>query len=274
MSERPFDDADDAPPAPLFNMPDRRRLISLACIAVLLLAIIVYKTVDNSNAKNDAKAAAAANGDLVNKLADFLAEAKARLDQLGEGQGVPTPEAVADSVPGATVAPVGTDGVHGTGAPLTTGAAGAAGSQGPPGPEGSQGPPGPPGSTGAPGAVGPEGPAGQPGVTPTQDDIAAAVAAYCGETGNCRPGPTQTQIVAAVAAYCADQPGGSCAGPQGDPGPPGPSGDAGPPGPQGEPGPQGPPGPAAVVPDTTTTVAPPPPTEPPPTVTDPVPPPT
>lgn len=273
------DDDDNWSPAPArrpLNDHTGRKLLIVGAIVIVLMAWVIGNQVRAHDDAVSAKAQAASNGEVANKLADFLDDAKKRLDALGEGQGVPTPEAVADSVPGATIAPVGTDGVRGTGGPLITGAAGAAGEPGPQGPEGpagSQGPPGPPGSTGAQGPPGEPGPAGQPGATPTADEIAAAVSAYCGETGNCHPGPTQNQIAAAVAAYCADQPGGSCVGPQGDPGPagpPGPVGDTGPPGAQGEPGPQGPAGSPATDPPATT-IAPPPETAPPAAVaTDPV----
>lgn len=113
--------------------------------------------------------------------------------------------------------------------------------------------------------TGPHGPA------PTQVQVAAAVAAYCDDRGQCRgpagedgesitghrgPAPSDEQIAAAVDSYCASRDG--CRGPAGAdgedstvPGPPGPQGEqgpqgeTGPTGPQGEPGPPGPAAPPA-----------------------------
>ncbi|HZC53768.1 MAG TPA: hypothetical protein VE441_14895 [Mycobacterium sp.] len=73
------------------------------------------------------------------------------------------------------------------------------------GPKGSPGRRGPTGATGSSGAVGPPGASGNPGPP--------------GDSGAPGPGPTQDQIAAAVAAYC-DAHGGCTgpAGPKGDPG--------------------------------------------------------
>jgi len=89
----------------------------------------------------------------------------------------------------------------------------------------------------------------EPGRPPTNGEIRQAVTAYLtanppepgedgedGEDGAPGPPPTVEAVAEAVASYCANQPGGSCEGPQGERGPEGPQGQ------QGEQGPQGPPG--------------------------------
>jgi len=98
-------------------------------------------------------------------------------------QGIPGP-AGEQGPPG----PPGADGVDGAdGAPGPAGADGADGAPGPAGPPGADGPVGPPGVDGLPGVDGAPGPAGEPGPA--------------GPPGEQGPGPTDEQIAAAVAAY-------------------------------------------------------------------------
>lgn len=282
----PFDAALDGfptvrPPRRLRAEHRGRQLLVIGAVVVVLLALVLAGQNRAHHDAETAKSLAATNGVVANKLSDILDAVRAGKLTPAE---VPTPEAVADSVPGATVAPVGTDGVRATTddstppTPPATGAPGPPGPQGPQGPAGEQGPPGSegaPGSTGAPGPAGAAGANGETGPGPSDEQLADAVAAYCAQTDTCRAGPTPGQIRAAVAAYCADQPSGTCVGDPGPQGEPGAVGETGPEGPQ---GPQGPPGEPAA--DTTTTLPPPvdttPPvvTEPPPTTLPPELPPT
>lgn len=88
---------------------------------------------------------------------------------------------------------------------------------------------------------GPQGPEGKTGPPPSNTQVRAAVAAYCGThgcTGPTGPAPTATQVAAAVAAYCDSR--GRCQGPAGAAGTPGATGPAGDAGTAGETGPQGP----------------------------------
>lgn len=116
-----------------------------------------------------------------------------------------------------------------------------------PGPPGEIGPQGPPPSAEQVRAAvasycGQSGCDGPPGASVTEADVLAAVTAYCAETG-CQgpagadgapgPGPSDDDIAAAVAAYCST---GACTGPAGPPGPAGPAGPAGPNGTDGAPG--------------------------------------
>lgn len=273
------DEDDDLEPPPQRSINDHigRRLVVLATVVCALLVLVVLNQVRSHRDAERNGATAAANGDLLNKLADIVDAAVAKCGS--RCADVPTPEAVADSVPGATVAPVGTNGVRSE--------------AGPSGPTGTPGAMGTPGATGTPGVAGEAGPPGEQGPagpSPTPEQIAQAVSAYCAAHSDCAgtqgapggtqgapggtgaPGangsPTAEQVAAAVAAYCAEQPGGTCVGAQGaqgidgspgssgPPGPPGAEGPAGPPGPQGPEGPQGPPGPAGI--------SPPPATDPPP----------
>jgi hypothetical protein len=106
--------------------------------------------------------------------------------------------------------PIGPPGPAGApGVPGQTGATGQPGKDGTPGgpagPQGQRGPAGPAGMTGPAGAVGPvgatgsqgeagpagaqgpAGPAGAPGPGPSDDQVAAAVAAYCAAHNGCMP---------------------------------------------------------------------------------------
>lgn len=214
----------------------QRIMVVLGTAALILLGVVVALSARHQVLSDQRKVQAEANADLINRLADLIDDAR------NQGASIPSPEQVADSVPGATVAPPGTDGVRGEGTVL-------------PGPAGPTGNSGAPGAAGATGGEGAQGPAGPP---PTPEQIAQAIQAYCSQTDKCQgaPGaagatPTTGEIASAVAAYCADQPGGTCvgatgavgaAGPPGstgEQGPPGPVGDTGPVGPQGPPGPQG-----------------------------------
>lgn len=179
------------------------------------------------HSRNDATATATAQQALTNKLAAEIDQARA------QGADVKPPEQVAQSTPGADVAPKNP----------TTGDRGDAGPVGPAGEPGTPGTPGPTGATGATGA------------SATTDMVDQAVSDYCDSHNNCQPTIDQAALLRAVTAYC--DANNNCVGPegpvgatgstgiQGDPGATGATGDTGATGatgPQGDPGPQGLPG--------------------------------
>ena len=86
---------------------------------------------------------------------------------------------------------------------------------------------------------GPPGPTGPAGPTPSELAIESAVNLYCTSIGGCIRGPSSTQVAAAVATYCNDR--GECRGEQGKPGKDGTNGIDGINGSQGPQGVQGPP---------------------------------
>lgn len=114
-----------------------------------------------------------------------------------------------------------------TGPPGPAGAGGLPGVAGVPGTVGGRGPVGAPGVPGTPGPAGGRGDAGQAGAAVTGEQVAAAVADYCG-LGRCAAPPSPLVVQGAVATYCAD---GRCDGDPGDPGRDGQAGDPGAPGP-------------------------------------------
>jgi hypothetical protein len=121
---------------------------------------------------------------------------------------------ILDVCNGNCVGAPGTPGVPGPPGESITGPPGPAGENGADGTDGSDGAPGSPGE---PGVQGPAGPQGEPGPT--------GPAGADGAPGADAPAPTQDQINAAIAAYCDAH--NQCQGPQGPPGPQGPAGDGG-----------------------------------------------
>lgn len=207
-----------------------RMLVTAIGVVVLVVGLGTIVNISQNreihqlNTENDSQQ------ELIDKLSGVVDSAR------DQGASVPTPEAIASTVDGpAQPSEVGPQGERGE--------VGPPGPEGPAGPTGPTGPPGPtgePGSTGAGGdtITGPAGPAGQDGVngqngTDGSDgsDGAMGPAGPAGPAGADGPGPTEDQVAAAIAAWCA--PRNDCVGPQGAEGPPGP---AGPSGPQGPPG--------------------------------------
>lgn len=94
-----------------------------------------------------------------------------------------------------------------------------------------------------PGLAGQQGLPGLPGRPPSPQEILAALASFCADTGGCRGEDgrdvTPTQVAAAVATYCNAR--GECRGPRGLAGQPG--ADSTVPGPKGDTGATGAPGP-------------------------------
>lgn len=126
----------------------RPQLVVAAIAAVLLVAWMVVLAYTNTRAIQSQQL-------LIDKLATALDSAKA------QGAEVPTPEQVAEAVPGADVSPV----------------------VGIPGERGEAGPPGSEGLQGLPGLQGDRGPG------PTEAEIDLAVANFCAARDGCR-GPT------------------------------------------------------------------------------------
>lgn len=155
---------------------------------------------------------------------DFCAEDVCRGSNGAPGPG-PTEEQVAEAVAefcseGACDGPAGEPGPAGpVGHAGDTGAQGEPGATGDAGPAGPAGDTGPAGADGAPGADGVDGQDGEPGRPPTEEEVAAAVEAFCSD--------------------------GACKGDTGATGPKGDTGDTGPIGPQGEQGLEGPRGASA-----------------------------
>lgn len=124
---------------------------------------------------------------------------------------------------------------------------------GPPGPQGSQGP-GPSDEQVAAAVAAYLAQHPIAGLPPTQEQVSAVVAVYMtqhpapagspGPTGAAGPGPSDTQIADAVAVWESGHPVATVTGPSGAAGPLGPQGSQGPPGPSGvgATGPQGPQG--------------------------------
>lgn len=85
--------------------------------------------------------------------------------------------------------------------------------------------------------IGPRGRQGLPGPGPTDEQLTAILVGYCSARNECIGGtgpqgdpgraPTSEEIRTEVDAHCAEQPGGTCEGPQGDKGERGDTGPAG-----------------------------------------------
>ncbi|MCG7285347.1 hypothetical protein MHY85_05075 [Cellulomonas sp. ACRRI] len=176
----------------------------VAVLAAIALGIGMTYLLHQQRLSGEERARQAAE---IDALESAVGEANSRLSAVGE-----TPV----DVPAASAPQRGETGA--------TGDRGLQGPQGDMGVPGQQGPPGPPGEDGAPGSVGATGATGARGAAGADGAVGAQ-----GPQGVAGPGPTDEQIAAAVAAYCVANNG--CMGPQGVQGIAGPAGEPGAPGP-------------------------------------------
>lgn len=178
-----------------------------AILVLLMAALVVGGGAWLATMVRDLRLESVDREDQIGQLSQAVEEANDRLSAVGEA-----PVAVPDTSTPAR----GEDGDDGQAGPQ-----GPKGDMGEPGRQGPAGEPGPPGEVGATGATGARGPSGIDGTQGTQGAQ--------GEPGQPGPGPSDEQVAAALAAFCAANNG--CAGPQGPQGTTGPAGEPGAPGP-------------------------------------------
>lgn len=215
-------------------------VVSGVSVLALIVGGFLIMAASNADLRHTLDDNQAAMAVLVDQYADLYAQAQAE----GVNPDAPEPEDVAESLPTPAVGERGPAGPGPSASEVLFAVTaycdsrgncrGPAGSPGPGGAKGEPGEPGPTGQTGADGATGARGPQGEQGRPPTAEEIAAAVAAYCG-TGACTgpkgdtgatgadgPGPTAEQIASAVATYCSNNGCGTAAPPPPETGSPNP----------------------------------------------------
>lgn len=192
--------------------------VVIVCMLVPLVLLAVLFVRSEVRAKEVREQVLTAEEE-IDRNRETIEEANDRLERAGEPTvKVPSPAATSTGPSGdKTIYVDGEPSMREVEAAVSTYCAGGK-CDGTDGRNGSPGKNGKPGedATGVPGQPGQDGAPGTDGRSPSAGDVASAVSQYCTSDGSCRgdrgPGPSEEQVAAAVVAFCGES---RCSGPAG-----------------------------------------------------------